>query len=171
MDLTKYWPTDIMKVAHDIGGKLAYNPGVQRKYKVDSSEECANLNHAEVLDDPICEGVYLTLKQDLPWGGTDTFDSSIVISFCRTIDKYFVVNTWFGRPVYIPGSEWEKAGFRLESDSYGAWEKMAQASHEEIVKWLLNVEKMVNDKWRELKRMKISRHQREIKEAAYGFDR
>jgi hypothetical protein len=171
MDLTKYWPTDIMKVAHDIGGKLAYNPGVQRKYKVDSSEECANLNHAEVLDDPICEGVYLTLKQDLPWGGTDTFDSSIVISFCRTIDKYFVVNTWFGRPVYIPGSEWEKAGFRLESDSYGAWERMAQASHEEIVKWLLNVEKMVNDKWRELKRMKISRHQREIKEAAYGFDR
>jgi hypothetical protein len=171
MDLTKYWPTDIMKVAHDIGGKLAYNPGVQRKYKVDSSEECANLNHAEVLVDPICEGVYLTLKQDLPWGGTDTFDSSIVISFCRTIDKYFVVNTWFGRPVYIPGSEWEKAGFRLESDSYGAWEKMAQASHEEIVKWLLNVEKMVNDKWRELKRMKISRHQREIKEAAYGFDR
>jgi hypothetical protein len=171
MDLTKYWPTDIMKVAHDIGGKLAYNPGVQRKYKVDSSEECANLNHAEVLVDPICEGVYLTLRQDLPWGGTDTFDSSIVISFCRTIDKYFVVNTWFGRPVYIPGSEWEKAGFRLESDSYGAWEKMAQASHEEIVKWLLNVEKMVNDKWRELKRMKISRHQREIKEAAYGFDR
>ena len=171
MDLTKYWPTDIMKVAHAIGGKLAYNPGVQRKYKVDSSEECANLNHAEVLDDPICEGVYLTLRQDLPWGGTDTFDSSIVISFCRTIDKYFVVNTWFGRPVYIPGSEWEKAGFRLESDSYGAWEKMAQASHEEIVKWLLNAEKMVNDKWRELKRMKISRHQREIKEAAYGFDR
>jgi hypothetical protein len=171
MVLTKYWPTDIIKVAHDIGGKLAYNPGVQRKYKVDSSEECANLNHAEVLVDPICEGVYLTLKQDLPWGGTDTFDSSIVISFCRTIDKYFVVNTWFGRPVYIPGSEWEKAGFRLESDSYGAWEKMAQASHEEIVKWLLNVEKMVNDKWRELKRMKISRHQREIKEAAYGFDR
>jgi len=171
MDLTKYWPTDIMKVAHAIGGKLAYNPGVQRKYKVDSSEECANLNHAEVLDDPICEGVYLTLRQDLPWGGTDTFDSSIVISFCRTIDKYFVVNTWFGRPVYIPGSEWEKAGFRLESDSYGAWEKMAQASHEEIVKWLLNTEKMVNDKWRELKRMKIRRHQREIKEAAYGFDR
>ena len=171
MDLTKYWPTDIMKVAHAIGGKLAYNPGVQRKYKVDSSEECANLNHAEVLDDPICEGVYLTLRQDLPWGGTDTFDSSIVISFCRTIDKYFVVNTWFGRPVYIPGSEWEKAGFRLESDSYGAWEKMAQASHEEIVKWLLNTEKMVNDKWRELKRMKIRRHQREIKEASYGFDR
>lgn len=171
MDLTKYWPTDIMKVAHDIGGRLAYNPGVQQKYKVDGSEECANLNHAEVLVDPICEGVYLTLKQDLPWGGTDTFDSSIVLSFSRTKDQYFVVNTWFGRPVYIPGSEWEKAGFRLESDSYGAWEKMAQASHEEIVKWLLNVEKMVNERWRELKRMKISRHQREIKEAARGFER
>ena len=171
MDLTKYWPTDIMKVAHAIGGKLAYNPGVQRKYKVDEPQECANLNHAEVLVDPICEGVYLTLRQDLPWGGTDTFDSSIVLSFSRTKDQYFVVNTWFGRPVYIPGSEWEKAGFRMETDSYGAWEKMAQASHEEIVKWLLDTEKMVNDKWRELKRMKISRHQREIKEAAYGFDR
>ena len=171
MDLTKYWPTDILKVAHDIGGRLAYNPGVQRKYKVDSSEECANLNHAEVLVDPICEGVYLTLKQDLPWGGTDPFDSSIVLSFSRTKDQYFVVNTWFGRPVYIPGSEWEKAGFRMESDSYGAWERMAQASHEEIVKWLLNTEKMVNEKWREMKRVKIQKHQMEIKEAARGFER
>lgn len=171
MDLTKYWPTDILKVAHDIGGRLAYNPGVQRKYKVDGSEECANLNHAEVLVDPICEGVYLTLKQDLPWGGTDPFDSSIVLSFSRTREQYFVVNTWFGRPVWIPGSDWEKTGFRMESDNYGAWERMAQASHEEIVKWLLNTEKMVNEKWREMKRVKIRRHQMEIKEAARGFER
>ena len=103
MELTRYWPTDILKVAHDIGGKLTYNPGVQRKYNVEHPEECANLNHAEVLVDPICEGVYLTLKQDLPWGGTDPFDSSIILSFSRTRDQYFVVNTWFGRPVWIPG--------------------------------------------------------------------
>lgn len=171
MNLTKYWPTDILHVAHAIGGKLTYNPGVQRKYNVDEPEECNNLDHTEVLVDPICEGVYLTLKQDMPWGGTDPFDSSIALSFTRTRDQYFVVNTWFGRPVYVPGSDWEKPGFRLESDSYGAWERMAQCSHEELIKWLLNVETKVDEKWREMKRHKINRHLMEIKEAARGFER
>ena len=171
MDLTKYWATDILRVAHAIGGKLTYNPGVQRKYKINDAAECANLNHAEVLIDPICEGAYLTLRQDLPWGGTDTFDSSIAMSFSRCPAGYFVVNTWFARPVLIPGSEWEKRGFRLETDSYGAWEQAAQCSIDGLIARLLNMERMVNEKWRELKRMKITRHQMEIREAARGFER
>lgn len=42
-----------------------------------------------------------------------------------------------------------------------------------LIKWLLNVEKMVNERWRSRieERMKISRHQRDRKEAAYGFER
>jgi len=171
MDLTKYWASDILHVANTIGGKLSYNPGVLRKFKVDTAEECDNLKHIEVLIDPICEGVYLTLKQDLPWGGTDPFDSSIAMSFSRCPAGYFVVNTWFGRPVLIPGSEWEKRGFRMETDSYGAWEQAARCSIDGLIARLLNMETQVNEKWRELKRMKIVKHQHDIREAANGFER
>lgn len=172
MVLTKYYAADIIRVAGAIGGKLTYSPGLLGIFHVDKPEDADGLNHVEVMKHPMCEGCYLTLKQDLPWGGTDPFDSSIVVAFTRNKDqKCFVVNTWFGRPVLMPGSDWEKQGFRLESDSYGDWEEVSQCSIEGLIARLMNLERKINEKWRELKRMKIKKHQDDIREAANGFER
>ena len=172
MELTHYHAADIIRVAGAIGGKLTYAPGLLGIFHVDAPEDGDGLNHVEVMKHSMCEGVFLTLRQDLPWGGTDPFDSSIVVSFTRTRDKKcFVVNTWFGCPVLIPGSDWEKQGFRMEQAGYGEWEEVSQCTIDGMINHLKNLETKVNEKWRDLKRMKIKKHQDDIREAANGFER
>lgn len=169
MSLTKYLPTDIMHVAHAIGGSLAYEHNVMRKFKALEPKDCANLNHTEVLVDPLCESVYLTLKQDFPWGGTNPFCSSIVLMFSRTTDRHFVVNKWYGKPKIINGDDiYVKQGIVMHSE-YTAWKRVSQCSSDDLIKHLLGLETKVNERWRELKRMKIEKHLIEIKKAANEF--
>ena len=170
MEQTKYYPLDIIHIANSIGGKLTYSQGLLGIFHVDTPEDGDGLNHVEVMKHSMCEGVFLTLRQDLPWGGTDPFDSSIVVSFTKTKEKCFVVNTWFGRPMLIPGSDWEQQGFRMEQEGYSTWEEVSQCSMEGLIARLMNLEKKVNAKWRELKRLKIKKHQEEIRGAAHGFE-
>lgn len=162
MDSCLYEAKDIIGLASRIGGSLF-------TYAVNTmnSRDFVEVTNYDILNDENTKYVFLTLRQDLPWG-QDALGARIVACFCHHERDYFTIHTIWGNVVSEVGDLFS-CKIRLSFSGVGLdfeWRTMA-----EFETYLHGIEEQVLQLHRKLKLKARNERKNAIRGAMDQYDR
>ena len=161
-----YRAKDIIELATRIDGRLLTYIDYARNRR-----DLVEVSDYKILNDDNTKYIYLTLRQDLPWG-QDSLRSSMVACFSQYERNYFSIDTIWGNVVPNAGDTVSLKTYRTVSLSFSGigmnfkWRTMA-----EFETYLHGIEEQVLQLHRKLKIRALDERKNAIRGAMDEYDR